>query len=87
VTDGRTTAPREVNTVLGPVPADDLGVVSVHEALLSVVPGAAHAYDVTIDRAEVFEILARKLTDFRDRGGKTVVDSTGMFHGRELRLY
>ena len=50
-----------VNTVLGPVAADALGIVAVHEALLSVVPGAEHAYDVTIDRAEIFEILARKL--------------------------
>jgi phosphotriesterase-related protein len=78
---------RTVNTVLGPVPADDLGVVAVHEALLSVVPGAEHAHDITIDRAEVFEALARKLTEFRDAGGRTIVDSTGMFHGRDVRLY
>lgn len=76
-----------VNTVLGPVPAEDLGVVSVHEALLSVVPGAEYAFDITIDRAEVFETLAAKLTDFRAHGGGTVVDSTGMFHGRDVRLY
>lgn len=76
-----------VNTVLGPVPADELGVVSVHEALLSVVPGAEHAFDVRIDRAEVFEILAAKLRDFRAHGGGTIVDSTGMFHGRDVRLY
>jgi phosphotriesterase-related protein len=76
-----------VNTVLGPVRADELGVVSVHEALLSVVPGAEHAYDITIDRAEIFQILARKLTDFREHGGRTIVDSTGMFHGRDVRLY
>ncbi|MFD5238798.1 phosphotriesterase family protein [Streptomyces tendae] len=76
-----------VNTVLGPVPAGELGVVSVHEALLSVVPGAEYAFDVTIDRAEVFETLAAKLTDFRAHGGGTVVDSTGMFHGRDVRLY
>ncbi|MEU6794386.1 phosphotriesterase [Nonomuraea wenchangensis] len=76
-----------VNTVLGPVPADDLGVVAVHEALLSVLPGAEHAYDITVDRAEIFEILARKLADFRAHGGGTIVDSTGMFHGRDLRLY
>ncbi len=75
------------NTVLGPVPADDLGVVSVHESLLSVLPGAQYAYDVTIDRAAVFEQLERRLTDFRDAGGGTVVDATGMFHGRDLRLY
>ncbi|MET9150438.1 phosphotriesterase [Streptomyces griseoflavus] len=76
-----------VNTVLGPVPADELGVVSVHEALLSVVPGAEHAHDIRIDRAEVFETLAAKLRDFRSHGGGTIVDSTGMFHGRDVRLY
>lgn len=76
-----------VNTVLGPVPAREVGVVAVHEALLSVVPGAQYAPDITIDRAEIFEILATKLADFRDHGGKTIVDSTGMFHGRDLKLY
>jgi phosphotriesterase-related protein len=76
-----------VNTVLGPVPAEELGVVSVHEALLSVVPGAEYAFDITIDRAEIFETLAAKLKDFRAHGGGTIVDSTGMFHGRDVRLY
>ncbi|MQY25887.1 phosphotriesterase family protein [Nocardia aurantia] len=76
-----------VNTVLGPVPAEELGVVAVHEALLSVVPGAEYAFDVTIDRAEIFETLAAKLRAFREQGGGTIVDSTGMFHGRDVRLY
>lgn len=76
-----------VHTVLGPVPAHDLGVVSVHESLLSVLPGAQYAYDITIDRAEVFERLAHGLAEFRDAGGGTIVDATGMFHGRDLRLY
>ncbi|WP_328563166.1 phosphotriesterase [Streptomyces coelicoflavus] len=76
-----------VNTVLGPVPAAELGVVSVHEALLSVVPGAEYAYDITLDRAEIFESLAAKLNDFKAHGGGTIVDSTGMFHGRDVRLY
>ncbi|HEU4755872.1 MAG TPA: phosphotriesterase [Agromyces sp.] len=76
-----------VNTVLGPVSADRLGVVSVHETLLSVVPGAEHAFDITIDRAEIFETLADKLAEFRSHGGGTIVDSAGMFHGRDVRLY
>ncbi|MFJ9122941.1 MULTISPECIES: phosphotriesterase [unclassified Streptomyces] len=76
-----------VNTVLGPVSADELGVVSVHEALLSVLPGAEHAFDITLDRAEIFETLADKLRDFRAHGGGTIVDSTGMFHGRDVPLY
>lgn len=76
-----------VNTVLGPVPAEELGVVSVHEALLSVSPGAEYAFDIRLDRAEIFETLAAKLKDFRAHGGGTIVDSTGMFHGRDVRLY
>lgn len=87
MTDAQTVPGGTVSTVLGPVPAGELGVVAIHEALLSVVPGAEHAYDITIDRAEIFEILARKLRDFREHGGGTVVDSTGMFHGRDVRLY
>jgi phosphotriesterase-related protein len=75
-----------VATVLGPVPADSLGVVAVHEALLSVVPGAEYAFDVSMDRAEIFEALAAKLVAFREAGGATIVDSTGMFHGRDVRL-
>jgi len=77
---------RSVNTVLGPVPAHELGVVAVHEALLSVLPGAEHAFDISLDRAEIFETLAAKLRDFREHGGGTVVDSTGMFHGRDVPL-
>lgn len=76
-----------VNTVLGPVPADELGIVLVHEALLSVVPGAEYAYDITIDRADVFETLAVKLVEFRKAGGRTIVDAAGMFHGRDPKLY
>ncbi|MFF2029265.1 phosphotriesterase [Arthrobacter sp. NPDC058192] len=78
---------RTVNTVLGPIPASELGVVAVHEALLSVVPGAQYAPDITMDRAEIFAALAAKLTEFREHGGRTIVDSTGMFHGRDLKLY
>ena len=76
-----------VNTVLGPVPAAELGVVALHEALLSVVPGAQYAPEISMDRAEIFEILAGKLADFREHGGQTIVDSTGMFNGRDLKLY
>lgn len=75
-----------VNTVLGPVPSADLGVVAVHERLVSVVPGAQFAYDVRIDRAEVFEAVAARLRAFKEAGGGTAVDTTGMFHGRDVRL-
>lgn len=75
-----------VHTVLGPVAAAELGVVATHEALLSVVPGAQYAYDIVIDQAEIFEVLAARLRAFTRAGGGTVVDVTGMFHGRDVPL-
>lgn len=76
-----------VRTVLGVVPADELGVVLIHESLLSVVPGAEYAPEINMDKSEIFEVLKRKLTEFRRHGGKTIVDRTGMFHGRDIKLY
>jgi phosphotriesterase-related protein len=76
-----------VNTVLGPVEASRLGVTLVSESLMYVLPGAQYAYDIKIDRAEVFDTLAAKLDDFKAAGGGAIVDATGMFQGRDLRLY
>lgn len=78
---------RTAHTVLGPVAADELGVIAAQESLLSIVPGAEYAYDIDIDRAAVFDALRTKLLAFRAAGGGTVVDSAGMFHGRDVRLY
>jgi len=87
MTDTTSAGSPTVNTVLGPIPADDLGVVAVHEALLSVLPGAQYAPDISMDRAEIYESLETKVVAFREAGGGTIVDSTGMFHGRDLKLY
>jgi len=76
-----------VNTVLGPVDARRLGVTLISESLMYVLPGAQYAYDIRIDRAEVFDVLATKLNAFKEAGGGTIVDATGMFEGRDLRLY
>lgn len=75
-----------VNTVLGPLDPRQLGVTLLSEALLYVLPGAEYAYDIRIDRAEVFDRLAAKLADYKKSGGGTIVDATGMFQGRDLRL-
>lgn len=75
-----------VNTVLGPIDADELGVVAIHESLLSVVPGAQYAFDISLDQAEIFDVISTQLRAFKAAGGGTVVDATGMFHGRDLPL-
>lgn len=76
-----------VNTVLGPVDARRLGITLVSESLMYVLPGAQYAYDIKIDRAEVFDAIAAKLEEFKAAGGGAIVDATGMFQGRDLRLY
>lgn len=76
-----------VNTVLGPVPVEELGVVAVHETLLSVLPGAQYAYDIEMDRSVIFRVLADRLRAFRVAGGGTLVDAGGMFAGRDVPLY
>jgi phosphotriesterase-related protein len=76
-----------VNTVLGPVDSSELGVTLVRESLMYVLPGAQYAYDIRIDRADVFDRLAALLVEFRAAGGGTIVDATGMFQGRDLRMY
>jgi phosphotriesterase-related protein len=76
-----------VLTVLGPVDARDLGVTLIRESLLYVFPGAQYAYDIRIDRSEVFDTLEAKLLQFKAAGGGTIVDATGMYQGRDLRLY
>ncbi|HTW15593.1 MAG TPA: hypothetical protein VMF51_10715 [Nocardioides sp.] len=81
------TATSSVNTVLGPVPSAELGIVAVHEALLSVLPGAQYAYDIDLDRAAIFRAVADKLIAFKAAGGGTVVDAGGMYAGRDVPLY
>ncbi|MEI7294341.1 phosphotriesterase [Paraburkholderia tropica] len=76
-----------VNTVLGPVDARELGITLISESLLYVLPGAQYAYDLKFDRAEIFDAIAAKLRAFKAAGGGAIVDATGMFEGRDLRLY
>lgn len=76
-----------INTVLGPVEGSQLGITLLSESLMNVLPGAQYAYDIKIDRADVFDALEAKLLAFKAAGGGAIVDATGMFQGRDLRLY
>lgn len=83
----RGAATQSVNTVLGPIDTRELGVTLVSESLMYVLPGAQYAYNINFDRADVFDAIAAKLTAFKAAGGGAIVDATGMFEGRDLRLY
>ncbi|MEH7253293.1 phosphotriesterase [Neobacillus niacini] len=76
-----------VQTVLGPVQVQELGVVLIREAILSVVPGAELAPEINIDENIIFEKLRCILNEYRQLGGRSIVDCGGMYQGRNLPLY
>jgi predicted metal-dependent phosphotriesterase family hydrolase len=61
-----------VQTVLGPIPADALGRVMMHEHLLSLLPGPWPGSGD--DELSPVELAVRALSGLRDRGFGTVVD-------------
>lgn len=76
-----------VNTVLGPIPTEQLGITAVHEHINFGQNGWNLESDfwtpisATIARAE------RQLADFRALGGRTYVDLTGIGNFRSVELY
>lgn len=49
--------------------------------------GAEHAFDITLDRAQIFERLSARLREFRAASGGTIVDVTGICNGRDVDYY
>lgn len=78
-----------VNTVLGPIHPAELGVCSLHEHLLWSDPGWEHspAADDVFDAPHVFGKVFGDLRAFKDAGGRTLVDCSGIGIGREPELY
>lgn len=80
--------PSIVNSVLGPVAVDDLGVTLVHEHLVYGHPGwqydsAAPAYD----RASTAELCTQVVTRVRSFGVRSIIDCTPNDGGRDTELY
>jgi phosphotriesterase-related protein len=75
-----------VQTVLGPVDADELGVVLIHEHLRfrdeAVAENWPGRYDADVELAAALEAV----TAAKDRGVRTIVEPTAMFGGRDVRL-
>jgi phosphotriesterase-related protein len=68
---------REVNTVLGPLPASNLGFTLVHEHISFGFPGAySDATMYPYDREAVKEKASRMLSGLKEAGVNTLVDCT-----------
>src|SRR4051794_17724983 len=80
-----------VNTVLGPVAAEELGLVAVHEHIGYGMPGSEldsrwwktpeQRYGETVPKLRAFAARSRKY------GGGTFVDAPGICNGRGLHYY
>ena len=76
-----------VNTVLGPVPAEELGIVAVHEHIGYGMPGSELDTRWWKTPEERYEETIPKLRRFHEYGGGTFVDVTGICNGRDVDYY
>ena len=79
-----------VNTVLGPIPAEELGFVAVHEHIGYGMPGSeldTQWWKTPEQRYEETVPKLRALPRERGYGGATFVDATGICNGRDVDYY
>ena len=77
----------KVNTVLGPIATEDLGIVAMHEHIGFGLPGCDLDTQWWKAPEEAFEVTVQKLRRFREHGGKTFVDCTGIGNGRDVEYF
>ena len=76
-----------VNTVLGPIPAEELGIVAIHEHIGYGMPGSELDTRWWKTPEEQYEETVPKLRRFHELGGRTFVDLTGICNGRDVDYY
>ena len=81
-----TAAAPAVQTVLGPIEVDRLGVVLMHEHVITRSPGLAADYPSTYPRAEAASRSIDGLGALRECGIDTIVDHTTYDLGRDVEL-
>jgi len=83
----KVSAVSRVNTVLGPVPAEELKIVAVHEHIGYGMPGSELDTRWWKTPEERYEETIPKLRQFHEYGGGTFVDVTGICNGRDVDYY
>ncbi|GAB2744554.1 phosphotriesterase family protein [Sinomonas soli] len=77
----------KVNTVLGTVPTEELGLVAVHEHIGYGMPGSELDTTWWKTPEQRYEETVPKLRAFHENGGGTFVDATGICNGRDVDYY
>src|ERR1700730_14086558 len=75
-----------VHTVQGPVDADELGVVLCHEHVRFRDEAVAAEWPNRYDEQLELDAALVAVNDAKERGGRTIVDPTAMFGGRDVRF-
>lgn len=77
----------KVNTVLGAIPAEELGLVAIHEHIGYGMPGSELDTKWWKSPEQRYEETVPKLRAFHEYGGGTFVDATGICNGRDVDYY
>lgn len=77
----------KVNTVLGTIPAEELGLVAIHEHIGYGMPGSELDTTWWKSPEQRYEETVPKLRAFHEYGGGTFVDATGICNGRDVDYY
>lgn len=76
-----------VNTILGPIRPDEMGLTAMHEHLLWGPPGWEYDPEWWFSVPKVLRSCVDDLREFYRLGGRTFVDCSGLGLGRELEFY
>lgn len=76
-----------VNTVLGPIAAEELGLVAIHEHIGYGMPGSELDSQWWKTPETAYGETVPKLREFHEKGGRTFVDATGICNGRDIDYY
>lgn len=75
-----------VNTVLGPVPAEELGVTLMHEHIVNIEWNIARAFPEYYNKESVVEMFCAEAEELKKFGVRTFVDATPITLGRDVSL-
>ncbi len=77
----------QVNTILGTISAEELGLVAIHEHIGYGMPGSELDSKWWKTPEQAYEETVPKLRRFHELGGGTFVDATGICNGRDIDYY
>jgi len=76
-----------VNTLLGTIHPEEMGITAMHEHIMWGPPGWEYNPGVWFNISKAFEKCYNDLMDFKVLGGRTYVDCSGIGMGRDLDIY